>query len=65
MLFCQQEASVPTTDTPPTSDSQPTTGDFDNCEQLDLSLTLSWTVDRDSESVKFMLCGCISDDSAS
>ena len=40
----------------------PTTEDFDNCEQLHPDLSLSWTVNRTSESVKFMLCGCISND---
>ena len=37
-------------------------GGFDNCKQLHDSVTLSWTADRDSENVEFMLCGCRSTD---
>ena len=42
----------------------PSTSDFENCKQLDQSLSLSWTVNRDSESVVFMLCGCASSNTA-
>jgi len=45
-------------------DVRPTTDDFDNCEQLHESLSLAWTVNRTSESVQFMLCGCVGNDQA-
>ena len=68
-LYEQHEDSAPTTEEPtdtttPTEpdENQPTTDDFENCKQLDESLTLSWTVDRSAETVLFMLCGCTSAD---
>ena len=60
----------PTTDeTATTPDETPTTGtpstsEFDNCEMLHTSLSLEWTVDRSSQSIRFRLCGCTSPDSA-
>ena len=33
---------------------------FENCMQLDPSLSVAWTVNRTSESVEFLLCGCTS-----
>ena len=51
-------------DGPGDGGDRPTTADFENCKQLDTSLHLAWTVDRSSESVEFMLCGCTSSDIA-
>ena len=51
-------------DGPGDGGDRPTTADFENCKQLDDSLHLAWTVDRSSESVEFMLCGCTSSDIA-
>ena len=59
--LCQQD-STPPTPTPTVEPSRPTNNDFDNCKQLDPSLSLAWTVDRSSESVQFMLCGCTASD---
>lgn len=55
-----QDPDNETTDSMPTE--QPMTDDFENCEQLHPSLSLSWTVDRSSENVTFMLCGCTTTD---
>ena len=43
---------------------RPTISDFDNCKQLDPTLSLVWTVNRTSESIRFMLCGCTASDTA-
>lgn len=68
-LYEQQGDSTPTSEEPinPTTptepdENQPTTDDFENCKQLDESLTLSWTVNKSADSVLFMLCGCTSAD---
>ena len=55
-ITIMQGSDNETTDMP--TEQPTTTDDFENCEQLHPSLSLSWTVDRSSESVKFMLCGC-------
>ena len=50
-----------TTAPPITDPSVPGPGGHDNCEVLDSSLQLAWTVDRMSSSISFMLLGCQSD----
>ena len=59
--YTRQQDSKPTE---PGSGGRPTTDDFDNCKQLDPSLSLAWTVNRSSESVQFMLCGCIASETS-
>ena len=61
--LCQQD-STPPTPTPTAEPGRPTNNDFDNCKQLDPSLSLAWTVNKTSESVQFMLCGCTASDTA-